>query len=69
MIMKLKEFFSRNGIPEILISDNKPFNSVLLKEFAKEWDSKIVTSSPRYAQSNGLAERGVQIAKNILRKA
>ncbi|KAJ3642927.1 hypothetical protein Zmor_025674 [Zophobas morio] len=69
VIMKLKENFSRNGIPEILISNNMPFNSVLFKEFAKEWDFKVVTSRPRYAQSNGLAERGVKIGKNILRKA
>lgn len=69
VITQFKEIFARNGIPQELISDNMPYNSYQLKEFAEEWDIVLTTSSPTYAQSNGLAERGVQLAKNMLRKA
>lgn len=65
---KLKSIFSRYGIPKILMADNMPFDSYEFKNFAKLWNFKIVTSSPEYAQSNGLAEKAVHIAKQILRK-
>lgn len=65
----LLEVFSRNGIPRIIVADNMPFNSYECGEFAKSLDFKFETSSPRYPRSNGLAERGVQICKNIMRKA
>jgi len=45
-----------------------PFNSHQFQSFAKLWNFKIVTSSPEYAQSNGLAENAVHIAKHILNK-
>ncbi|XP_044005925.1 uncharacterized protein K02A2.6-like [Aphidius gifuensis] len=69
VIYKLKEIFSRLGVPEELVSDNMPYNSMEFKKFGKEWDIKLTTSSPRYPKSNGLAERAVQISKNILRRA
>lgn len=68
VIKVLKQIFSTHGIPSTLISDNMPFSSYEFKLFAKEWDFTIVTSGPHYSKSNGFAERGVQIAKNILRK-
>ena len=69
LIVKFEEMFARNGTPEELVSDNMPFNSHNFKQFAETWDITLSTSSPRYPQSNGLAERAVQICKNILRKA
>src|SRR5436190_11438122 len=51
-----------------VISDNVPFNSVACKKFANEWNFQFIFSSPRYPKSNGLAERGVQTAKQILKK-
>ena len=39
------------------------------KDFAEKYGFDHVTSSPLYPQSNGLAEKGVQIAKRILKKA
>ncbi|XP_069133142.1 uncharacterized protein [Argopecten irradians] len=51
------------------MSDNMPFNSREFREFARQWDIELVTSSPTYAQSNGLSERMVQTIKNFLRKA
>lgn len=67
--LELVEVFSRNGIPQIVVSDNMPFDSHECKEFAKTLDFKFETSSPRYPQSNGLAEKTVQICKNILKKS
>lgn len=69
VIKKLKEIFSHNGIPKILVADNMPFNSFEMHQFANDWNFEIVTSSPHHHQSNGLAEKGVHIAKNMLKKA
>ncbi|KAF0759684.1 Retrotransposable element Tf2 protein type 1 [Aphis craccivora] len=33
-----------------------------------KWNFQVITSSPHYAQSNGLAERGDGIAKDMLKK-
>lgn len=69
IIVKFKEIFARNGIPEEIVSDNMPYNSNAFHEFGKTWDIKLTTTSPRFPQANGMAERGVQIAKTMLRKA
>lgn len=69
IISKLKPMFARHGIPEVLIADNMPFGSAEMREFAKNWEFEIVTSSPRYPKSNGLAERNVQTLKKLLKKA
>ena len=68
-VKMMRQIFSRHGIPNTLVADNMPFNSKAFKQFAKDWDFSVVTSSPNYAQSNGLAERNVQTIKNLLRKA
>lgn len=65
IISKLQESFSRNGIPEKVVSDNGPqYSSHEFRDFALHR-----TSSPRYPQSNGLAERTVQTAKRLLIKS
>lgn len=69
LIQKFKTAFSRHGVPEIMRADNMPYNSSELQSWAKEWDLQIVTSSPTYSQSNGCAEKAVQIAKKMLKKA
>lgn len=65
----MKGIFSRHGIPEKLVSDNMPFNSFEFRKFCNDWEVNLVTSSPRYPQSNGLAERYVQTMKRLLKKA
>ncbi|KAK3749722.1 hypothetical protein QZH41_003773 [Actinostola sp. cb2023] len=78
VINNLKKIFARFGIPAEVISDNGSqysntrnlFNSTHeFKKFAEEWGFCHTTSSPEYPQSNGAAERAVQTAKRILKKA
>ena len=70
VIRKLFSHFARQGIPEVVVSDNSPqFASEGFAAFAASWDFQHVTSSPEYPQSNGLAEKIVQTAKNILSRA
>ena len=69
IIVHLKSMFSRHGIPEIFISDNGPqYASKYFDQFAKEYEFQHRTSSPRYPQSNGEADRAVQTVKRLLRK-
>ncbi|XP_063360657.1 uncharacterized protein K02A2.6-like [Cydia amplana] len=66
----LKAIFSRFGIPEYLYSDGATnYTSIKFKEFVTSWGFVHKTSSPTYAQSNGLAERYIQITKNLFKKA
>ena len=68
IIEKLKPMFSRQGIPEFIVSDNGPqYSSHKMKEFAQLYGFTHITSSPRYPQSNGQAERAVQTVKKLLR--
>lgn len=68
IIKKLKKIFATHGIPEIVVADNNPFGSLECKEFARNWEFEIVTTSPHHHQANGMAESGIQIAKSLLRK-
>ena len=70
VISALKSIFSRHGIPEILRSDNGPqFDSADMVSFASSYGFYHDTSSPRYPQSNGQAERAVQTIKKLLKKS
>ena len=68
-IKVMMSVFSSHGIPNVVIADNMPFNSIEFQKFAKEWDFTITTSSPNYPQSNGLVERNIQTVKRLFRKA
>ena len=70
VIRKMKMMFSRLGIPEIVRSDNgTQYTSGRFKRFAESWGFQHITSSPEYPRSNGMAERYVQVVKNMLTKA
>lgn len=65
----LINIFSRQGIPNVVMSDCGPqFSSFKFKEFSKQWQFCHVTSSPYYPQSNGQIERTIQTVKNIMIK-
>lgn len=64
----LKIIFSCFGIPKIYISDNIPFNIEVFIDFAKDWNFELITTSPNYPQSNGLAKKSVGIAENFIKK-
>ena len=68
-VSKMKRAFYHQGIPDVLFSDNGPqFASAAFRSFAEEYRFQHITSSPRYAQSNGEVERAVQTIKAILNK-
>ena len=70
IIKKIKMHISRYGIPDKLMSDNGPqYDNHHFKKFIAEYGIEHKTSSPRYPQSNGYAERAVQTAKKILSTA
>lgn len=69
IITKLKDLFSRFGIPEVVRSDNGPQFQSEFKQFAENYDFKHVTSSPYFSQSNGCVEAAVKIVKNLLKKS
>ena len=70
VIQVLKRIFAQHGIPQILVTDNGPqFSSNEFANFAKTWDFVHKTVSARYPQANGMAEKGVQIAKRLWMKA
>lgn len=69
IISHLKIIFSTHGIPKEIVSDNSPFNSKEFKDFTNGLGIFFNPSSPRYPQSNGMAERNVGIAKNLITKS
>ncbi|UYV65209.1 K02A2.6-like [Cordylochernes scorpioides] len=70
VVRSCKSIFARHGIPETVVSDNgTQFGAAReFANFARQYGFTHVTSSPRFPQSNGMAEAGVKIAKLILKK-
>ena len=69
VIQHMKSIFGRHGISEVVRTDNGPqYTSEAFHDFANEYDFAQLTSSPRYPQSNGEAERMVQTVKGLLQK-
>ena len=64
------EVFGEYGWPDTLLTDNGPcYASHEFKQLMLDMSVNHITSSPHYPQSNGLAEKYVQIVKNLFIKA
>ncbi|XP_055543275.1 uncharacterized protein LOC129728833 [Wyeomyia smithii] len=61
-------FFNSYGYPTQIRSDNIPFDSFECAKYGNKNNIRFTFSSPRHPQSNGLAEKAVAIAKNILKR-
>ena len=62
-------FCAETGSPTTLVSDNGPqFTSKFFETKMKLWNIKHIFSPPYHPQSNGLAERGVGLVKDRLKK-
>ncbi|CAH8590438.1 unnamed protein product [Schistosoma margrebowiei] len=69
-IQLLTEMFSRNGLPDIIVSDNgSQFTSSQFQEFCERLSIKHFRSPPYHPQSNGQAERFVDTFKRALMKS
>ena len=67
IVMCQKEHCARHGIPDQIMTDNGPqYTSSEFKQFTTDWGIEHHTSSPTFAQSNGFAEKNVQIAKKLI---
>jgi len=70
VIAHCKPQFARHGIPDVLITDGGPqFASGQFEMFSQVYQFQHCQSSPYYPQSNGRAEKAVQTAKSIIKKA
>ena len=67
---QFKLICSEYGWPDTIVSDNGPcYTSEVFTNLMSEYNINHITSSPHYPQSNGLAEKYVQIVKNLFYKA
>ena len=67
---QFKLICSEYGWPETIVSDNGPcYASEIFTNLMSEYNVNHITSSPHYPQSNELAEKYVQIVKNLFYKA
>ena len=69
-IEKLRDAFSRFGLPEMIVSNNRTcFTSEEFKQFLKANGIRHERSAPYHPATNGLEERAVQTLKEGLKKA
>ena len=67
---QMKLIFSEYGWPESIVSNNGPcYSAETFTKLMTDYSVNHITSSPHYLQSNGLAEKYVQIVKNLFYKA
>lgn len=67
-VAALRSIFSRNGLPEQILSDNGPqYTSEEFSLFMKKNGIKHLKSAPHHPATNGLAERFVQTFKRSIK--
>ena len=70
VIKHFKLILSEYGWPDTLVSDNGPcYASEAFTKMMQAYNVNHITSSPHYPLPNGLAEKFVQIMKNLFHKA
>ena len=68
-ITHLRELFTAEGIPAIVMSDNgPPFNREEFRQFSCDFDFMHTISSPHFHQSNGFIKAMVKKVKNAHKK-
>ena len=68
VISRMKALFTTFGISYVVISDNgSQYSSREFDDFAKDWGFSHHTSNPYKPQENGMAERTVKTAKELLK--
>ena len=70
VINHFKLIFLEYGWLDTLVSDNGPgYTAEAFTKVMQEYNVNHITSLPHYPQCNGLAEKFVQIVKNLFYKA
>ena len=64
-----KKICAEYGWPDTIISNNGPcYTSEIFKGLMREYEVNHITSLPHYLKFNGLAEKYIQIVKNLFHK-
>ena len=67
---QMKLVFSEYGLPETIISNNGPcYSAEAFTKLMRNYSVNHIISSPNYPQLSGLAEKYVQIVKNLFYKS
>ena len=67
---QMKVICSEYSWPETIVCDNSPcYSAETFSKLMTDYHVNHITSSPHYLQSNGLAEKYVEIVKNLFYKA
>lgn len=68
VVKELGKLFATFNIPNEIVSNNVPFNSIEFKNFCVINDNKDACISPKYSQSNGLVDSQQVFLKVYLEK-
>ena len=62
-------YFAHHSITDMNTDSGLQYSNAHFAKFTCEWEFQHTTSSPLHSQSNGKAESGVKIARNLVKKA